>query len=322
MQLTDNQLFKIKIMKDNNAKKVIWQDNFITSGRYEMTALEKNILYAVLAQLKKTDPIGHTYLVSTKDISGLNGDRVNYENFRKSTEKMLSRVIEGVLPNGNILQVNFISHAEYLKGQGVISIGLSPKVVPFFMDLKNNFTTFDLDNALSLRSIYSKRFYELFSRYKNLPDKTFSMKIDNLKSILEIIDSHTGKDKYPTFTLFKKNVLDVAFNEINSSTDLKVTYTTTEGAKTGRGRKSIDSIHFVVVNLAPKKIISYDIEETKPALTRLMTEFKLRRDQAVQIMETMELSEINKEMYKLQLALLNTKVNNVGSYSASFFKLK
>ena len=311
-----------KIMKENNVKKVIWQDNFITSGRYEMTALEKNILYAVLAQLKKTDSIGHTYLVSTKDISGLNGDRVNFENFRKSTEKMLSRVIEGVLPNGNILQVNFISHAEYLKGQGVISIGLSPKVVPFFVDLKKNFTTFDLDMALSLRSIYSKRFYELFSKYKNLPDKTFSVKIDNLKSTLEIIDSHTGKDKYPTFTLFKKNVLDIALNEINASTDLKVTYTTTEGAKIGRGRKSIDSLHFVVENLAPKKMISYDKEEAKPALTRLITEFKLRQDQAVQIMNTYELAEINKKMYKLQLILLNTKVHNVGSYSASFFELK
>ena len=309
-------------MEDNNLKKLIWQDNFITSGRYEMTALEKNILYAVLAQLKKTDSIGHTYLVSTKDISGLNGDRVNFENFRKSTEKMLSRVIEGVLPNGNILQVNFISHAEYLKGQGVISIGLSPKVVPFFVDLKKNFTTFDLDMALSLRSIYSKRFYELFSKYKNLPDKTFSVKIDNLKSTLEIIDSHTGKDKYPTFTLFKKNVLDIALNEINASTDLKVTYTTTEGAKIGRGRKSIDSLHFVVENLAPKKMISYDKEEAKPALTRLITEFKLRQDQAVQIMNTYELAEINKKMYKLQLILLNTKVHNVGSYSASFFELK
>lgn len=309
-------------MENNNVKKLIWQDNFITSGRYEMTALEKNILYAVLAQLKKTDPIGHTYLVSTKDISGLDGDRINFENFKKSTERLLSRVIEGTLPNGNLLQVNFISHAEYLKGQGVISIGLSPKVIPFFMDLKKNFTTFDLNMALSLRSIYSKRFYELFSKYKNLQDKTFSIKINNLKSILEIIDFHSGKDKYPTFTLFKKNVLDVAFNEINKSTDLKVSYTTTEGAKIGRGRKSIDSLHFEVINLAPQRMISYDMEEGKPAFTRLMNEFKLRQDQATQIMNTLELGEINKEMYKLQLILLNTKVNNVGSYSASFFKLK
>jgi plasmid replication initiation protein len=308
-------------MEDKNEKKVIWQDNFITSGRYEMTALEKNILYAVLSQLKKTDPIGHVYLVSTKDITGLNGDRINFENFRKSTEKLLTRVIEGILPNGNLLQVNFISHAEYLKNQGVISIGLSPKVVPFFMDLKKNFTTFDLDIALSLKSIYSKRFYEILSRYKNLPDKTFSLKLDHLKSMLEIINPQSGKDKYPTYTLFKKNVLDLAYNEINKLSDLNFSYTPIEGTKHGKGRKSIDSIHFEVKNLARKKFISYDIEESKPAFNRLMKEFCLRQDQATQIMNMYELPEIHKKMYDLNLLILNGKVHNVGAYTVSYFNL-
>lgn len=308
-------------MEENNVKKSIWQDNFITSGRYEMTALEKNILYAVLAQLKKTDPIGHTYLVSYKDIIGINNDRINFENFKKSTEKLLSRVIEGVLPNGNTLQVNFISHAEYLSQQGVISIGLSPKVIPFFMDLKRNFTTFDLETALSLKSIYSKRFYELLSRYKNLPNKEFSMKLDNLKSILEIINFKTGKDKYPTYTLFKKNVLDVAFNEINKLTDINFSYEAIEGMKLGKGRKSIDSLKFEVKNLVPKKIISYDVEESKPAFNRLISEFKLRQDQATQVMEHYELPEIHKKMYDLKIILINNKVHNIGAYSVSFFKL-
>lgn len=309
-------------MDDLNEKKVIWQDNFITSGRYEMTSLEKNILYAVLAQLKKTDPIGHTYLVSTKDITGLNGERINYENFRKSTEKLLTRVIEGILPNGNLLQVNFISHAEYLKNQGVISIGLSPKVVPFFIDLKKNFTTFDLDTALSLKSIYSKRIYEILSRYKNLPNKKFTLNIEQLKITLEIINSHSGKDKYPTFTLFKKNVLDVAFNEINKLADINFSYTTIEAPKIGRGRKSIDSIVIEVKNLVPKKMISYDLEEGKPVFNRLMTEFKLRQDQATQIMNTHDLSFINDKMYSLKLLILNGKVSNVGAYSEKYFDIK
>lgn len=309
-------------MEDFNEKKVIWQDNFITSGRYEMTSLEKNILYAVLAQLKKTDPIGHTYLVSTKDITGLNGERINYENFRKSTEKLLTRVIEGILPNGNLLQVNFISHAEYLKNQGVISIGLSPKVVPFFMDLKKNFTTFDLDTALSLKSIYSKRIYEILSRYKNLPNKRFTLNIEQLKVTLEIINSHSGKDKYPTFTLFKKNVLDVAFNEINKLADINFSYTTVEAPKTGRGRKSIDSIIIEVKNLAPKKMISYDLEEGKPVFNRLMSEFKLRQDQATQIMNTFDLPYINSKMYDLKIVVLNKNIKNIGAYSEKFFGLK
>lgn len=308
-------------MKTNTTKKLIWQDNFITSGRYEMTALEKNILYAVLAQLKKTDPIGHTYLVSTKDITGINNERINFENFKKATERLLSRVIEGVLPNENTLQVNFISHAEYLKGQGVISIGLSPKVVPFFIDLKNNFTTFDLETALSLKSIYSKRIYEILSRYKNLPNKEYCDTIENIKIMLDIVDIKTGKDKYPTYTLLKKNVLDVAFNEINKSTDLNFTYETIEATKLGKGRKSIESLKFKVKNLAPKKIISYDVEEAMPVFNKLISQFKLRQDQATEIMNNFELSDIHKRMYDINLLILDRKIINVGAYTASSFGL-
>ena len=54
-------------------KKTIWQDNFITSARYEMSSLEKNILYCVLSQVKANTPKDYIYKVSAKDI-GRNGE--------------------------------------------------------------------------------------------------------------------------------------------------------------------------------------------------------------------------------------------------------
>ena len=33
----------------------LWQDNLLTIARYDMTALEKNIIYMVMAQIKKND---------------------------------------------------------------------------------------------------------------------------------------------------------------------------------------------------------------------------------------------------------------------------
>jgi hypothetical protein len=34
--------------------KLLVQDNALTAARYEMTALEKNIMYAVMAQIEQT----------------------------------------------------------------------------------------------------------------------------------------------------------------------------------------------------------------------------------------------------------------------------
>ena len=300
-------------------KKTIWQDNFITSGRYEMSSLEKNILYCVLSQVKATTPKDYIYKVSAKDIG--NGENPNYENIRKATEKLLSRVLEGRLPNGNMLQVNFISHAEYVTNQGIIQIGISPMMFPFLIDLKANFTTFDLEAALSLRSIYSKRIYELLSMYKNFDNKTFVRDVKDFKRSLDIIHAKTGKDKNETFSLLKKNVLDVALNEINSSTDINFSYVPIEGSKQGKGRKPIEKIEFTVKSLVPRKTISYDKVEAMPLLNKLINEYKLRQDQAAQVLNTFSFAEIHKELYAIHLSVLNKEVRNLGAFTANRFKL-
>jgi plasmid replication initiation protein len=305
----------------SNNETIIWQSNFITSGRYEMSALEKNILYVVLSQLKKNDPVGKIYLISTKDISGRTGESINYDSFKKATEKMLSRVIEGVLPNGNLLQISFISHAEYLNNQGVIEIGLSPKIVPFFIDLKDNFTTFGLDVALSLKSIYSKRIYEMLSMYKNFDNSSFTVNLMDFKKTLEIIHPVTGKDKYETFSLFKKNVLDCAVREINGNTDILFSYVAIEGSKSGKGRKPIVKLEFSVKNLQKKALIEFDSKENAPILSRLIVDFKLRKDQAISVMNNHSLQDIHKTLYAINIEKMNGKIKNIGAYTSKTFKV-
>ena len=45
-------------------KRLVVQDNAITTARYSMTALEKNIMYMVMAQLDKNDPPTRYYRIS------------------------------------------------------------------------------------------------------------------------------------------------------------------------------------------------------------------------------------------------------------------
>ena len=312
--------------KESIESTTLWQSNFITSAKYEMSALEKNILYMVMSQIKKEDSHKTIYTVSATDImSYMKGETVNYSSFKKATERLLSRVLEGTLPNGNLLQVAFVSSAEYIANKGLIEIELSQKILPYYLNLTEKFTTFELETALNLNSIYSKRIYELISQYKNLSNKSFKISLKLLKETLGVIELKTGKDKYENFSVFKKNVLTPAFTEINGKNlDVSFTYEAIEGKKLGKGRKPIEVIEFVIENLSPLKTMITDYKvETKyvELFERLTTRHKLRKDQATEVLDKFSYEEINKNLYAIWNSYVNKEVKNLGAYTASTFNL-
>ena len=298
----------------------LWQSNFITSARYEMSALEKNIIYMVMSQIRKEDTSEKMYLVSARELMLLTGTEIKYADFQKATAKLVTRLLQGSLSNGNFLQTTFVSSAEYVKGQGVIEITISPKIRPFYIDLKKEFTTFQLNIALNLHTIYAKRLYEIFSMYKNMKDKSFKINLLDLKKRLQLIDETTGRDKYEKFTHFKNNVLDPAEREINAKSDISFTYKTIEGNKVGRGRKPIDQLEFTVTHAEQPTKYSYD-DSNLPIFTRLISQFHLRKDQASKVLENFSPAEINKALYDIHLKVINKEITNIGAYTAKNFGL-
>lgn len=95
------------------------------------------------------------------------------------------------------------------------------------------------DDYLNLRSSYSQILYELLSSYKNYEKrykKPIEIEVDTLKKTLNIENIKT----YNNFSDFNKLLLKKSINEINSSTQLEVTY------KTKRNGRRIESILFTI----------------------------------------------------------------------------
>ena len=306
--------------KDNPQEIMLWQSNFITSAKYEMSALEKNIVYMVMAQIRKEDTAEKIYFVSARELMQLTGIEIKYTDFQKATAKLVGRLLQGTLSNGNFLQTTFVSSAEYIKGQGIIEITVSPKIRPFYIDLKREFTTFQLDIALNLHTVYAKRLYEIFSMYKNMKDKSFKINLIELKERLLLIDEKTGRDKYEKFTHFKTAVLDPAEREINGKSDISFSYITIEGKKAGRGRKPIEQLEFTITYTEQTTKYSFD-DANLPIFTRLITQFHLRKDQACKILDNFTTVEINKSLYEIHLKVINKEVKNIGAYTAKTFGL-
>ncbi len=296
----------------------IWQDNVLTTARYEMTEAEKNLLYMVVASVRKDDLPTKMYQVSVKEMAEVTGQtELKFETYKQATRKLMSRIFETTLPNGDVLQASFIASALYRKGTGIIQIELSQMVRPFYVDLNTRFTKMQLAAAISLNSTYAKRIYELLCMYKNMKDKTFRRDLTDLKTMLWIIDPKTGKDSYTNWTRFEKAVLEVATKEINGHTDLTFTYKPIYGDRPGRGRKPVVEVEFAVFYQAKP-----DSMPTSSLHERLVKQFRLRPDQADQVLATHSVETINRQLYDIQAKALDGKVKNLGSYTAKVFGLE
>ena len=291
--------------------KLVVQDNAITSARYEMTALEKNIIYMMMAQLKKDDAAETNYYISVRELMDKTGTKNSYDDFRRATESLVGRVLNIHRKNGNLLQVAMISSAEYLVGQGIIEIGLDPKIRPYFFDLKENFTTFQLHMALSLDGKYAKRIYEMMSQYKNMGE--FRIELAELKRRLALLDEKAGTEQYKNWSDFERRILEPAQREINEKTDLRFTY---ELSKTGR---KVGAIRFIIKQ-GPTQQMAIDFKDSNTALfARLVNDFKLRKDQAQAVIDRFSAADIHKRLFDINNLYRDHKVTNLGAYTAKTF---
>lgn len=300
-------------------KQLIFQDNAITTARYSMSALEKNIMYMVMAQLGKNDPVDRYYKIVARDLMERTSKEIRYAEFKEATSRLREREITILRDNGNVLQIGLISSAEYIQGAGVIEIGLDPKIRPYIFELKENFTSFELNMALSLHSKFSKRLYEMLAQFRSTG--VLRVSVLELKERLKLIDTKTGQEQYEKWSAFEKYVIKVAQKELEKHTDITFEY---KLKKTG---KRFTDIVFQIKQKAvsTEGALNHEIinntEGMKRIVERLTTDFRLRRDQMEEIIQKFSIQDINRTLYDINLKMKSNEITNIGAYTAKTFGL-
>ncbi|MBB4603586.1 plasmid replication initiation protein [Hymenobacter luteus] len=244
----------VRVQPQPNAVE-IRQSNAITTARYDMTALEMDIMFALLSRLNKNDKPGTMYRLRVQELEQLTGREWNYARLGPSVDTLMERSYH-IEVGDSWLKVGMLASAEYIKGQGVIELEISEKLRPYLIDLKSNFTSYRLQSVLSLTSKYAKRVYELASQWKDVgATKTYSL--DEFKYMLNLKDP-TGKEpeQYVQISALKKFVLDIAVQQINEHTDLTISY------KLGKVGRSYQTVGFYVVRQQPQQLpIPFELSE-------------------------------------------------------------
>lgn len=296
----------------------LYQDNAITKACYDMTALEKDILLMLISQINKDDKPDKSYLIEAREIIERKGERIDFDDFKRAGHLLVTRFFETWIDESRFLQATFVSSVVYHKGKGIIEVRVDPNVFVLYNDLKKNFTTMQLNMALSLKSKYSKRIYEYVSMLKNFPNPFVTIDIYDFKKNLGIAAFEEGvlvKDTYPNFWDFEKRILLTAQKEI-AKTDVNFTYELLYDKTSTRGRHKVTAIKFSVT-----KVMEEEPAKSEPQyhilLLRLTNEFRLRKDQSEQLLLNMDRKELIKTMYDISLE--RPKIRNIGAYAAKVF---
>lgn len=228
------------------------QHNVITNARHELSAVQLDIYFMLLSRLKPGD--NNRYEISVREIENLTGRQWNYQQLKDATSGLIGKVFEIEEADG-LLQVALMSSAKYLKGQGRIQLTVAEELKPYLVDLKNNFTSFQLFCVLSMTSKYAKWLYVQFSRWKDVGYLAYEL--EQLKFLLNLKDP-LGKspELYKQWGQFKDNVLEPAIKQINESSDLRVKYTTEKNGK------SIHKIAFFIQHVPQfQTVIPFELNE-------------------------------------------------------------
>lgn len=204
------------------SEKKIKQHNAITSGRYDFSACQLDILFMLLANINDSDQDLKRYNIRVKDIELITGRGWNYQQVFDSNEDMLSRVFHINEPDG-MRQIVLFSEVKYLKGTGSFDMVINPSARNYFFELKNNFTLLELKSVLGCTSKHAKRLYSLACQWRGTGGHTYEIR--EFKELLGLKDPK-GKEveQYERVNDLKKYVLDVAKKQINENTDIVFDY--------------------------------------------------------------------------------------------------
>jgi plasmid replication initiation protein len=230
---------------DVSADKKIMMSNSITSGRFDVTSCQLDILFMLLSMLEKNDDVDKEYIINAMDIETLTKKKWNYQQLRKSTEDFGSRMFE-IENEKSLKQLWLWSKVEYYHNTGSFGVVINPHARQYFFELKDNFTSLQLKSVLNCSSKYAKRLYAIACQYRNM--KFNPMPLDDFKKMLGLIDKK-GNDTYENATNLKTKVLDVAKKQINENTDVQFDYKLTKVRS-----RSYNTIHLYIDSLKPEQL--------------------------------------------------------------------
>ena len=146
-------------------------------------------------------------------------DKKHKKDAHDALIKLRKRDFEIWKEDGSWFNCGFVNWCEYDAQNKVYKVEVSSRIMPYLVELARHYTTYSLTVAITLKSVYSQRFYEMCCQYRNRIEN------DGLagfhKTQQQLRTMFCLEDKYPLNADFNRNVINRAQAELKASYDKK-----------------------------------------------------------------------------------------------------
>jgi plasmid replication initiation protein len=186
---------------DKKNKKIVSKSNYLVEARprQRLTVNEAKLIAVLISMIHPDDEDFKAYRFKISDLArpwGLDKNQTKkgtslykdasfYNEVREITNSLREKAIDIYSEETNsYLNIGWLSASEYFVGKGYMELEFSPRLKPYLLQQKNKFTSYILQNYMSLHSSYSMKIYELLKRHEYKDTKRFKIELVELKKIL------------------------------------------------------------------------------------------------------------------------------------------
>jgi hypothetical protein len=165
--------------------------------------------------------------------------KLNLSQLRDTIDLLLSKVIGVPNDHGGFSRFQLFKKCDFDQDENgiwYIEINANDDALPLMFEFKERYFTYELWNALKLKSSNQLRMYEILKQYERAGERVIT--VDELKELLGI-----EKNEYTRYNNFRFVVLDVCQKALAENTDIIFAYEPT--GKKGRGGKVL-SLKFTI----------------------------------------------------------------------------
>lgn len=202
---------------------VVKANELIQKSRFNLSLQQQKIVLYLISQIDYGDEDFDLYEFSIPEFCQICGvdytSGKNYKDLKAAIKDIADKSIWIRIDEDTETLLRWIEKPYINPKSGMIKVRLDRDMKPFLLQLKKNFTQYELIYTLHFRSKYTIRLYELIKsiHFHELEDYKKQYNLDELRRLL-------GAEKYKTYQHFKDRVLVPAIGEINEYSDKNVSY--------------------------------------------------------------------------------------------------
>lgn len=232
MSYTDEQRAKYYLQRN---QMVVKSNDLIQKTRFSLTTEQQKLVLYLISKIKPTDENFQEYEIKILDylvLTGIEKNGKSYQSIKDSIKALADKSTWVETENRGEVLIRWLQKVRIDKEQGTIFVRIDEDLKPYLLQIKENYTQYELVFTMMLKSKYSIRAYEYFisKHFNKLVPYSFKVDIEEFKK-------RVGAERYNNYKDLNTRVIKPIIYELNEYTDKNISI---EPIKEGRKTKYLN----------------------------------------------------------------------------------